>query len=448
MKTDRELLRSYAREGSEEAFAEIVCRHVNLVYGAALRQLCGNVSLAHDVTQAVFTALAARANAHSGIRHVSAWLYSTTRFTVSHTVRAERRRQVREQKAQSMHALMETPESHEMPGVPPNLIDEVLEALDEGERDAILLRFFEGQSFSAIGMAMEVTEDAARMRVTRALEKTRMLFARRGITSSAAALGAALANQVVAAPANLAASASMAALAGSSAIAAHAGATVGLVTFMTTTKTIAWLASAAAIFALGYSGYQYHIASVRKKEVAQLTQDRDRLQEALGRSEQHAAELAQQAARADRKSSDLQGKLDGIRVTKPLTLKAVKAGQLPDEMVAQKMAEMKPLLEKGMPIKGVVIALVDGKPVQVPVQFVIGKETRIDATDDGVYVVTPTLNDDGSVKYAMVLLTKDPGGGPDQVETLPWVVQTPWGGFTLGIDGGRVIAFDPDKNGP
>jgi len=113
-----------------------------------------------------------------------------------------------------------------------------------------------------------------------------------------------------------------------------------------------------------------------------------------------------------------------------------------------KMARMKPLLEQGMPIKGVVIVLVDGQPVQRQVQFVMGKETRIDAADDGTYVVTPTLNEDGSVRYGITLLRKNSGGGPDQVETLPVVTQTPWGGFTLGGGSGKVFAFDNDNSGP
>ena len=87
MTTDRELLGRYFDAGSEEAFREIVQRHVNLVYGAALRQLCGDVSLAQEVTQTVFTALASRAKPRAQISHLAAWLHTTTRFAVSHAVR-------------------------------------------------------------------------------------------------------------------------------------------------------------------------------------------------------------------------------------------------------------------------------------------------------------------------------------------------------------------------
>ncbi len=450
MTTDRELLRRYTRGKSEDAFTEIVRRHVDLVYGAALRQLCGDASLAEDVTQKVFTALAAKADSPHEITHLSAWLYSTTRFTVSHTVRAERRRQEREHKAQTMDALLTEHGPDEAPEVPPRLLDRVLESLDETDRQAVLLRFFEGQSFAAIGLAMETSEDAARMRVTRALERIRVLFARNGITSSAAAVGAALANQVVAAPSTLAASVSAIAVAGTAAIGATGGAKLGILAFMTTTKATSWIAGAVAIAALGYSGFKYREAAMRSEESARLSHERDKLQDELNRSEQRSSELTQQAAQADQRYAALQRRLDGLLAARHVQVSH--GGPVPSSdgqaLAAKRMAQLKPLLEAGMPIKGAIIVLVDGKPVQRQVQFVMGQETRIEGVDDGTYVVTPTLNDDGSVKYAMVLLRKDAGGGPDQVETLPFVVQLPWEGFSLATGGGQVMAFDPDSSGP
>jgi len=92
------------------------------------------------------------------------------------------------------------------------------------------------------------------------------------------------------------------------------------------------------------------------------------------------------------------------------------------------------------------VVMLDGKPVQRPVEFVMGRETRIEAVDDGTYVVTPSLNPDGSVRYAVVLQTKDPASGGERTVTLSDIVQTPWAGFTLSIEGGAVMAFDPDKN--
>ena len=55
---DRHLLREYTKNGSEEAFAALVKRHLGLVYSAALRRV-GNHQGAQDVTQSVFILLAA-----------------------------------------------------------------------------------------------------------------------------------------------------------------------------------------------------------------------------------------------------------------------------------------------------------------------------------------------------------------------------------------------------
>jgi len=450
MTTDQELLRRYAQEGSQDAFTEVVSRHVDLVYGAALRQLCGNVSLAQDVTQAVFTILGSKADSLSRRRHLSAWLYTTTRFTVSHAVRTERRRQNREQKAQSMHALLADSESHDMPAVPPKLFDKALEELDEGDREAILLRFIERQPFCAIGLAMDVSEDAARMRVTRALERIRGFFAKNGITSASAAVGAALANQATAAPMNLAAHISTAALAGGAAIAATASARIGIASLMATTKATAWITGAAVIFALGYSGYQYHEAAIRENEAARLVQERNRLQDALNRSEQRSEQFRQQAAQAEQQIALLQHKLDGLPVSRPLQVRKIGPANTVEKrkLIDEKMAKMKPLLEGGVPITGAVVILIDGKAVQRQVAFVMGKETRIEGGDEGTYVITPTLNEDGSVKYAIAIRPKNADGGQEPVETRVTIIQTPWEGFEMGSNDGKTMAFDPDESGP
>ena len=122
-------------------------------------------------------------------------------------------------------------------------------------REAILLRFLEGKSFQAVGEALRVSEDAARMRVTRTLEILRSRFARKGITSSAAAIGAALGGQAVAAPPGLAAS-----ISATAAFVAPVGAKIGFVTFMMTTKTTTWIAAVVAVAALVLGGYEYREA--------------------------------------------------------------------------------------------------------------------------------------------------------------------------------------------
>ena len=445
MTTDRELLRRYIHEASEEAFTEVVQRHVNLVYGVALRQLCGNTTMAQEVTQAVFTALAAKAGLMTKHAHLSAWLHTTTRFTASHVVRTERRRQDREQKAYTMQALLTDSGPEEVPTVPPEFLETVLAGLAETDKEAVLRRFLEGQSFSAIGQAMEVSEDAARMRVTRALESIRTQLARRGITSSAAAVSAALTSQAIAAPVSLATSISATALAGT---AAMTGAKIGVVTFMTTKSTL-WLASA-AILALGFSVYQYSAATFQAEQTANLAQERNRLEEALRQSEQRAAKSERQVAQTEQRLVELQRKAGEIPAAK--SARSVAAAPAPATAarteMAERMARMKPLLEQGMPIKGAIVVMADGKPVQRPVEFVMGKETRIEAVDDGTYVVTPRLNADGSVRYAIVLQTKRTVDGIErtQTTTLSDIIQTPWAGFTIAIENGAVMAFDPDND--
>ena len=99
MKDDATLLRSYARNRSESDFAELVHRHVNLVYSAALRQVNGDVHLAQDVTQTVFTDLARKASSLANYQALAGWLFTSTRFAAAKFVRGEQRRRLREQEA-------------------------------------------------------------------------------------------------------------------------------------------------------------------------------------------------------------------------------------------------------------------------------------------------------------------------------------------------------------
>jgi RNA polymerase sigma factor (sigma-70 family) len=219
---DAELLRAYADEKSEPAFGELVRRHVNLVYSVALRQCGGDAHLAEDVAQRVFTDLARKARSLSGHTVLGGWLYRSAQFAASDVVRAERRRRAREQEA---HAMEETNRPDSAAGhadwqkLAP-VLDQAIGELAAPDRDAVVLRFFEGRPFAEIGATLRLSDDAARMRVERALDKLRVALERRGITSTTAALGIALANQAgAAAPAGVAASVIGAALAGASAAA-------------------------------------------------------------------------------------------------------------------------------------------------------------------------------------------------------------------------------------
>jgi DNA-directed RNA polymerase specialized sigma24 family protein len=80
---DIALLREYAGRNSESAFADLVHRHINLVYSVALR-FTGNCEDAQDATQAVFIILARKAATLNQRTILTGWLYETTRFTPQH----------------------------------------------------------------------------------------------------------------------------------------------------------------------------------------------------------------------------------------------------------------------------------------------------------------------------------------------------------------------------
>lgn len=229
---DPQLLRQYADEGSEAAFGELVARYVNLVYSAALRRTGGDAHLAQDVAQLVFTDLARKAGYLPKDVVLSGWLHRASRFAAAQLMRTEHRRQVREQEAATMNALESDP-TPDWRDIRP-LLDEALDALGDGDRDALLLRFFEQRSLAEVGQAIGVNEDAARKRVSRALEKLRGRLIRRGVTTTAVALSAAISvNAVQAAPAGLAATFTSASLAGA---AAGTGATLSILKLMAMTK--------------------------------------------------------------------------------------------------------------------------------------------------------------------------------------------------------------------
>src|SRR5262245_28215829 len=185
MITDAELLRHYAHERSENAFTELVLRHIDLVYSAALREARGDASTAEDITQAVFLELARKASKLAGHPALAGWLYSCVRRMTANARRAEDRRHRREQEAQTMNDLL-SPNSSESDWrhVQP-VLDDAMHELGETDRTAVVLRFFEERSLKEIGLALGLNENAARMRVDRALEKLQALLAKRGITSTA-----------------------------------------------------------------------------------------------------------------------------------------------------------------------------------------------------------------------------------------------------------------------
>ena len=213
MTDSRTLLAEYAQNGAESAFRELVARYIDLVYSTALRQIGGDAHLAEDVAQTVFLALARKARSMPRNVMLGGWLHQTTRKVASTLMRGERRRQLRESEAAQMNAL-QNDTSASLEQVAP-IIDEAIDQLPDEDRTAVLLRFFEKQDYRSVGEALGGSEDAARMRVNRALDKLGLILRERGVTISATALGATLAAEaVVAAPSGLAATVAASALTG------------------------------------------------------------------------------------------------------------------------------------------------------------------------------------------------------------------------------------------
>ncbi len=214
MQDDLELLQRYARDGSDEAFTELVNRHCNLVWASAYRVL-GDADLARDAAQMAFADLARKA------RHLPAgvipagWLYRAACLAASKLLRTQARRALREHQAMKLHELSQCdePQDERLAELIP-LLDAALADLGERDRDAVTLRYLCGSSFLQVGAAIGSSDDTAQRRVTRAVAKLRVWFRRRGLLVSGEAVSAALTTAgAQAAPAGLSGSLAAGALA-------------------------------------------------------------------------------------------------------------------------------------------------------------------------------------------------------------------------------------------
>jgi RNA polymerase sigma factor (sigma-70 family) len=336
MMTDVELISDYARNGSDSAFTELVRRHIDLVYSAALREAHGNAALAQDITQAVFSELARKAARLSRHPALAGWLYTSVRLVGANCRRADERRQRRELEAQEMNELLSPdPSDPAWQQIRP-VLDDAMHELNDADRTAVVLRFFQDRSLKEVGQVLGLNENAARMRVDRALEKLRAVLAQRGISSTASGLAAMIvAGAVLSAPSGLAAVVATSALAGTAATST----TFTLIKFMTMTKLKISAVSALVVAAVAVPVWQEtrvkHFAaenSQLKERVAALPglqQEVDRLRQTTV----NPAEL-ERLRNSERK---LQAEVAGLRAKVGSSLRsAVETAQLKTDLLRQK----------------------------------------------------------------------------------------------------------------
>lgn len=304
MLDDATLLRRYLEDRSQAAFTELVQRHLSLVYHAARRQT-GNPQMAEDVVQTVFADLVRKAPSLLNRSSLAGWLHTSTRFASIQMIRSEQRRQAREQTADL---------SGDRPGsladeatwstLQPQL-DAALADLAERDREVVILRCLETRPFAEIAARLSISEDAARMRVERALDKLRRAFARRGITSTATALATCLADCAAGSvPVGLAANVTAASLA--LPITAVSTTGISLIAFMTS-KTIV---SGIAVLAAGVALHQFQSERKTRLELESAQQNLATAQAKLAETQKDLVFTRGQLRAAEEEGSTLLTTLD------------------------------------------------------------------------------------------------------------------------------------------
>jgi RNA polymerase sigma factor (sigma-70 family) len=186
---DWQLLRRYVEDGAESAFGQLVDRHKRLVYWTCFRDT-RDLELAEDAAQAVFIILARKASTLRKGASLSAWLFSVARHTSRNLLASgRRRRQAEELAARTMHSERSANAVWEQAEP---LLNDALSSLSDADRSAVLMRHYEERSFAEIASALGTTEEAARKRVSRSLDRLRAFLSKRGVSIASAALAALL----------------------------------------------------------------------------------------------------------------------------------------------------------------------------------------------------------------------------------------------------------------
>jgi RNA polymerase sigma factor (sigma-70 family) len=178
---DIELLRSYVASRDELAFAQLVERHSEWIFSAARRRLRDD-HLADDAVQAVYVVLASKASqlVESKRGSLSAWLFHVMHFTCARLLRSQSRRAAFEELAGPALARDDVNKVSQ-DGRLLVLMEDSISQLRALEREIVVRRFYQRESFAEIGDALNITSEAARKRVSRALIEIKTLMIRDGV---------------------------------------------------------------------------------------------------------------------------------------------------------------------------------------------------------------------------------------------------------------------------
>jgi RNA polymerase sigma factor (sigma-70 family) len=186
--TDDRLLER-AGHDDRSALNALIRRYANLVHGVALRQT-GDPHLAADVSQGVFIVFVRRIRSIRHARVLPAWFLQTTRLAVKAAMRSAARRRHHERLACLPEQAMREPHLDD-----PDLLselDEAVSSLPQGDRELVLMKYHMGWTMTAISSKLDINEEAARKRLSRAVERLREIFAKRRATMSTASVAALL----------------------------------------------------------------------------------------------------------------------------------------------------------------------------------------------------------------------------------------------------------------
>ena len=258
---DARLLAQFAGEKSQDAFQEIVHRHVGMVFSVCRRQL-RDAHWAEDVTQAVFILLAKKAPDLPENVILGGWLYKAAHYACSNARAMQRTRAHHEHQVMPMKSSndQEALERAEVEG----LLDKGLLHLSKAQREVLILRYFENKPLTQIAKTRKTSLYSAQKTLDSALAHMRRYLAQRGVAATGVLIAAALSRQAAHAsvPSGLAAAAGKAALGHASSTSAYVSHLAAhLLRHAGRTKLLAALTATAALLLLGTAVIKFHTGS-------------------------------------------------------------------------------------------------------------------------------------------------------------------------------------------